>query len=175
VFVAINVSPQALLSEELRAAIPRSVAADLVIELTEHTPVLDYKALGRALGPIRDYGARLAIDDAGAGFASLRHILELAPQFIKLDVSIIQRIEHDRAALALAIALTSFAGAIGATIIAEGIETQSQLVAVRALGVPFGQGYHLARPGPIEQLATMSGLRRLDAGRPQAGAGVSRL
>ena len=156
VFMAVNLSPEALMSPELVGVIPKGFADQLVIELTEHTPVLDYQALGLAFAPLRASGAALAIDDAGAGFASLRHILELAPQFIKLDISITQKIEHERVALALAVALTSFAGAIEARIIAEGIETASQLEALRSLGIRLGQGYHLAMPGPIEQLAELA-------------------
>ena len=156
VFMAVNLSPEALMSPELVGVIPEGFADQLVIELTEHTPVLDYQALGLAFAPLRASGAALAIDDAGAGFASLRHILELGPQFIKLDISITQKIEHERVALALAVALTSFAGAIEARIIAEGIETASQLEALRSLGIRLGQGYHLAMPGPIEQLAELA-------------------
>jgi EAL domain-containing protein (putative c-di-GMP-specific phosphodiesterase class I)/ActR/RegA family two-component response regulator len=155
VFMAVNLSPEALMSREIHGVVPRGFADRLVIELTEHTPVLDYEALGLAFSPLRAAGAALAIDDAGAGFASLRHILELAPRFIKLDVSITQRIEHDRAALALAVALTSFAGAIDAMIIAEGIESDSHLAALRSLGIRLGQGFHLGRPGPIESLAEL--------------------
>jgi len=156
VFMAVNLSPEALMSPELVGVIPEGFADQLVIELTEHTPVLDYQALGLAFAPLRASGAALAIDDAGAGFASLRHILELAPQFIKLDISITQKIEHERVALALAVALTSFAGAIEARIIAEGIETASQLEALRSLGIRLGQGYRLAMPGPIDQLAELA-------------------
>jgi EAL domain-containing protein (putative c-di-GMP-specific phosphodiesterase class I)/AmiR/NasT family two-component response regulator len=153
IFMAVNLSTEALMSPEVRGVIPEGFADRLVIELTEHTPVLDYEALGLAFAPLRASGTTLAIDDAGAGYASLRHLLELAPQFIKLDISITQKIEHDRAAFALAVALTSFARAIDARIIAEGIETESQLSAVRSLGVELGQGYHLGKPGPIELLA----------------------
>jgi EAL domain-containing protein (putative c-di-GMP-specific phosphodiesterase class I)/DNA-binding NarL/FixJ family response regulator len=156
VFMAVNLSPEALVSPEVLGLIPEGFANRLVVELTEHSPVLDYEALGLAFAPLRASGATLAIDDAGAGYASLRHLLELAPQYIKLDISITQKIEHDRAAFALAVALTSFAGAIDAKIIAEGIETESQLSAVRSMGVELGQGYHLGKPGPIGQLAPLS-------------------
>jgi EAL domain-containing protein (putative c-di-GMP-specific phosphodiesterase class I)/DNA-binding NarL/FixJ family response regulator len=154
-FLAVNLSPMAVMSRQLLDAVPKSVADQLVVELTEHTPVIDYAELSLALAPLRALGAALAIDDAGAGFASLRHILELAPQFIKLDISITQKIEHDRAALAMAVALTSFAGAIDAKIVAEGIETENELSAVRSLGIQLGQGYHLGRPGPIERVAEL--------------------
>jgi EAL domain-containing protein (putative c-di-GMP-specific phosphodiesterase class I)/ActR/RegA family two-component response regulator len=168
VFMTVNLSPGALMSREVLRAIPRGFADRLVIELTEHAPVSDYQALALSFAPLRASGAALAIDDAGAGFASLRHILELAPQFIKLDISITHKIEHDRAALALAVALTSFAGAIDAMIIAEGIESDSHLAALRSLGIRLGQGYHLAMPGPIEQLV---GLAHGDSAMVEAQAG----
>ena len=151
-FMAVNLSAEALVSPELAGVIPDAFADHLVVELTEHTPVPDYAALGLAFSPLRASGASLAVDDAGSGYASLRHLLELAPQFIKLDISITQRIEHDRAAFAMAVALTSFAGAIDARIVAEGIETQAQLDALRSMGIQLGQGYLLGRPGPMDQL-----------------------
>ncbi|MEA2646236.1 MAG: hypothetical protein QOE92_1319 [Chloroflexota bacterium] len=154
-FMTVNLSPEAVLLGEVNSLIPTDFADRLVIELTEHAPVPDYQALNDAFSPLRAAGATLAIDDAGAGFASLRHILELAPQYIKLDISITNKIEHDRAAMALAIALTSFAGAIGAKIIAEGIETEAQAAALRALGCEYGQGYYFGRPMPAAEIEAL--------------------
>jgi EAL domain-containing protein (putative c-di-GMP-specific phosphodiesterase class I)/ActR/RegA family two-component response regulator len=167
VFMAVNLSPEALVSPDVQGVIPNDFADRLVVELTEHSPVLDYPALAVAFSPLRAAGASLAIDDAGAGFASLRHLLELAPQYIKLDISITQKLEHDRTAYALAVALTSFAAAIDAMIIAEGIETESQYNALRALGVRLGQGYYLAKPGSLAEalLLTQPGY----AGEPPPG------
>jgi len=104
---------------------------------------------------LRDRGIRLAIDDAGAGFSSLRHIVRLSPDFIKLDITLTRDIDADPARRALATALISFASEIGATIIAEGIETRSEFETLRALGVAFGQGFYLARPAalPVEGLS----------------------
>ena len=121
----------------------------IVIEITEHAPVADYDELNAALGRLRRIGARLAIDDAGAGFASLRHILSLDPDIIKLDRSLIEGIATDRAQEALAAGLISFAEKSGATIVAEGIEIGEELDALRGLGVAYGQGFLLARPGPL--------------------------
>ena len=92
---------------------------------------------------------RLAVDDAGAGFASLRHILRLAPDFIKLDRTLIDGIERDRSRQALAAGLISFADKIEATIIAEGIERSAEVDALTALGVDYGQGFFIARPAPL--------------------------
>jgi len=153
-FLAVNLSPVALMSPALAPLIPSDFASRLVVELTEHTPVVDYPALAQAFAPLRAMDVGLAVDDAGAGFASLRHILELGPEFIKLDISITQKIETDAAARALAVALTSFAGAIDVRIVAEGIETESHVVALKALGIKLGQGYHLGRPAPIAWMAS---------------------
>lgn len=90
-----------------------------------------------------------AVDDAGSGYASLRHILRLKPDIIKLDIDLTRAIDLDPARRALAAALVTFADKIGAIIVAEGIETASELDTLRELGVTYGQGYHLARPGPL--------------------------
>jgi EAL domain-containing protein (putative c-di-GMP-specific phosphodiesterase class I) len=143
------VSPTTITSEEFQAVMGDSAGESVVIELTEHAPVDDYAAIGASLARLRDRGVRLAIDDAGAGFASLRHILRLAPDMIKLDVTLTGGIEADPVRNALASSLVLFAGKIGATITAEGIESQHDLDALRSLGVGFGQGFYLARPSDL--------------------------
>jgi EAL domain-containing protein (putative c-di-GMP-specific phosphodiesterase class I) len=120
-----------------------------VAEVTEHARISDYGKLDRALAPLRRRGMRLAVDDAGAGFASLRHILRLNPDFIKLDRTLIDQIDRDRSKQALAAGLISFADKSGATIIAEGIERAAEVKTLVDLGVSYGQGYYLARPGPL--------------------------
>ena len=102
-----------------------------------------------ALAPLRERGARLAIDDVGAGFANLRHILRLAPDIVKLDLSLTQEIAHDPAREALAGSLVGFADGVGAAIAAEGISSDEDLAVLRALGVDYGQGFYLARPAPL--------------------------
>ena len=124
-------------------------AGRLVVEITEHAPVDDYDQLKKALDPLRERGLRLAVDDAGAGFASLRHILNLAPDIIKLDRTLIDRIDEDCSRQALAAGLISFADKIDAAIVAEGIEREEEVHALDELGVGFGQGYFFARPGPL--------------------------
>jgi EAL domain-containing protein (putative c-di-GMP-specific phosphodiesterase class I)/CheY-like chemotaxis protein len=149
-FLSVNVSPTTLRTAAFRKAIANAEAGRIVVEVTEHVPVEDYDALNDALGRVRALGVRLAIDDAGAGFASLRHILRLDPDYVKLDRSLIDDIERDRSHQALAAGLISFGKKIGAGIIAEGIEREPQLRALRELGVTCGQGYLLGRPGPLE-------------------------
>lgn len=95
-FLGVNVFPGALMRPELRSLIPPKLGSRLVLELTEHTPVEDYAAVQRVLEPLRDIGVRLAVDDTGAGYASLRHILALEPDVTKLDLSLVRDIDHDR-------------------------------------------------------------------------------
>jgi EAL domain-containing protein (putative c-di-GMP-specific phosphodiesterase class I)/AmiR/NasT family two-component response regulator len=149
-FLAVNVSPSLLVSPALRRAIDGLPAGRLVLETTEHAAIDEYEAVEAALAAFRAAGGRLAVDDAGAGFASFRHILQLAPDFIKLDASLTRDIDLDRGRRSLAGALISFAAEIGATIIAEGIETEAELAALSLLGARFGQGYRLARPAAVE-------------------------
>jgi EAL domain-containing protein (putative c-di-GMP-specific phosphodiesterase class I) len=148
-YLSINMSPETALSPQFGELLGRSHPERLVIEVTEHARVDDYDELGEALRGLRSRGVRLAIDDAGAGFASLRHILKLEPDLIKLDMSLTRHIDADRAKHALAAGLISFANEIGAAIVAEGIETEGELEALRGLGVVFGQGFFLATPGPM--------------------------
>jgi EAL domain-containing protein (putative c-di-GMP-specific phosphodiesterase class I)/CheY-like chemotaxis protein len=148
-YLAVNVSPGTAISPRLVELAEGSAAGRIVLEITEHARVADYEALNETLQPLRRQGLRLAVDDAGAGFASLRHILRLGPDLIKLDRSITAGIGTESASRALASALTSFAAEIGASMTAEGIETESELEALRAMGVPQGQGYLLGRPAPL--------------------------
>ena len=150
-FVALNVSPATLVGGHL-ADLPledvlRS-GSSVVVELTEHVPVSDYDALAASFAPLREAGARLALDDTGAGFAGLRHLLHLHPDIIKLDISLVTGIEADPARRALAAALLSFAGDIGAQVVAEGVETAAQAEVLAALGVRWAQGFLYGRPAP---------------------------
>ena len=149
VFLAVNVSPATLCTPAFLRLIAGSDGARLVVEITEHARIDDYDALSEALDALREFGVRIAIDDAGAGFASLRHILRLEPEFIKLDRTLIDGIERDRSRQALAAGLISFAEKIDATIVAEGIERPAEVEKLSELGVRYGQGYFFARPAPL--------------------------
>jgi EAL domain-containing protein (putative c-di-GMP-specific phosphodiesterase class I) len=153
-FLSVNLSPDALVSKDLDFGIKSHDAGQLVIELTEHARVSDYAALNRRLAELRATGLRVAVDDAGAGFASLQHILQLSPEFIKLDISLTRHIDQDSPRRALASALITFATHISATIIAEGVETKGELLALRELGVTCAQGFYLARPAPFGSART---------------------
>jgi EAL domain-containing protein (putative c-di-GMP-specific phosphodiesterase class I)/CheY-like chemotaxis protein len=145
-FLSINLSPETATVPSLPGLLERMPVDRLVVEITEQAPIEDYEPLKEAMGPLRRRGLRLAIDDAGAGFASLRHIVRLEPDFIKLDIALTRDIESDRSQRAMAAALIAFGAETGAAIIAEGIETRAQLDTLRGLGIELGQGYYLAPP-----------------------------
>lgn len=145
-FLSVNASPACVSSPAFASAIAPAAPERLVVEITERSPVESYAPLLDALQEFRLAGGRLAIDDAGAGYASLQHVLRLRPDLIKLDRSLTSGIDHDPAHQALATALVGFAAETGAQVVAEGIESSSQMVALRSLRVPLGQGYFLGRP-----------------------------
>lgn len=146
--LGINVGPLAVTTPALVDLLQTVNCRRVVLELTEHVAVTDYDALVASVGAIRRTGARLAIDDTGAGVSSLAHVLKLEPDFIKLDRSLIEGIHDDPARQALTRALVSFAQDTGTHLVAEGVEQQSELDVLRRIGVPFAQGFHLGRPTP---------------------------
>lgn len=118
----------------------------IVIELTEHVPVEDYSVLNAALAPLRERGAQVAVDDTGAGFASLRHILDLAPDVIKIDIGITRGVDSDPSRAAIVTMLVSFAERMGVRVVAEGVETEAERDTMLELGAVYGQGYLFGRP-----------------------------
>lgn len=149
VYLSLNVSPETAIVPALEDLIRRSDGERIVLELTEHVRVAEYEPLLGALDRLRHYGTRIAVDDTGAGYAGLQHLLRLRPDIIKLDTDLTRDIDVDPARRALGAALVTFAHHLDAGIVAEGIETSLELSAVRSLGIRWGQGYHLARPGPL--------------------------
>lgn len=154
-FTSVNVSAAFVGSAGL-AEVARGWAAPLVLEITEHERVEDYPALRRAVDRLGDH-VRLSVDDTGAGYASLQHILALEPEFVKLDRSWIAGIDTDPARQALVAGLASFAARTGCRLVAEGIETRAELATVTDLAVELGQGYLLGRPAPAPELHTRGG------------------
>lgn len=147
-YMSVNVSPESAVSGQLLPLLAESGLSNLVLEVTEHSGVDDYAALEAALAEMRPY-ARIAIDDFGAGYSSLRHILALQPDILKLDMSLVRDIDTDPAKRALAGAMVGFAGRVNARIVAEGIETVAERDVLRDLGVNYGQGYLFSRPMPL--------------------------
>ena len=146
--VALNLSPEACLDPRMPGLLEEaSITLDrIVLELTERLPVVDYGPLLATVMPLRKRGLRLAVDDAGSGFSSMRHILQLRPDIIKLDRTLITGINTNPGQRALGSAMVKFAQEISATIIAEGIEHDAELITARELGIHAGQGYLLGRP-----------------------------
>ncbi len=144
-YLALNVSPVTILDPRL-AGLLAPVAGRIVLELTEHTPVTDYADLRAALAPLRALGLRLAIDDMGAGFANFRHVLELSPDIIKIDNAFIHDLPNMHSNQVLVVSLVSLARGLGATLVAEGIETDAERALLMSLSVENGQGYLLGRP-----------------------------
>jgi EAL domain-containing protein (putative c-di-GMP-specific phosphodiesterase class I) len=156
VFMAVNASPVTAERPDLLALLVGCAVDHVVLEVTEHARVEDYPRFRVAIARVRELGASLAVDDAGAGFASLRHILELDAELIKLDGSLTRSLEEDPRRRSLASALIEFGRESGASVLAEHIESELQLAELRRLGVKYGQGYHLGRPHPVPALAGAS-------------------
>ncbi len=144
--LSINVSPATILTRALSDVLASAPLHRLILEITEHDTVSQYSALNKALAPLRQRGLRVAVDDMGAGYSSLRHILQIRPDLIKLDISLSQGIDRDPARRALTSALISFCREIGSELVAEGVETEEQLQMLRSLGVNLVQGFLLGRP-----------------------------
>lgn len=141
----VNVSPATLedpRTEELCAPLEER----LVVELTEHAEVADYTDLRPAVRRWTSRGVRVAVDDAGAGYASLRHVLELAPHYLKLDRTLVGGLDEHAPRRALVAALVGFADEVKTTIVAEGVERWSEAEALRESGVHLAQGFAFGRP-----------------------------
>lgn len=151
-FVSLNVSPQTVISGEIFGYLDAVAPERLVLEITEHAHVEDYAALRDRLAPLRRMGMRIAVDDAGAGYASMRHVLAISPDIIKLDMTLTRSIDSDSPRRALAAALIAFARETQSDVVAEGVETFAELEALRALTVRHAQGYYLSRPLPLANL-----------------------
>jgi EAL domain-containing protein (putative c-di-GMP-specific phosphodiesterase class I) len=148
-FLAVNVGPDVIDHPEVRRVL--SAHRDLggvVVELTEHARIDSYVSLEPALNRLRSAGAMIAIDDAGAGYAGLQHLIGLRPHIIKLDRTLVSGVDRDETKRALVEMIGTFASHIDAWVLAEGIEHLGELDAVISLGVPLAQGFLLARPAP---------------------------
>jgi len=151
-YVSMNLSPATVLQPAAGELLGRMPLDRVVLELSEHAPVEDYTQLKDVLRPHRERGLRLAIDDVGAGFSSLRHIVLTTPEVIKLDRSLVDGVSHDQVLRTLVRSLVDFGHGCGAEVVAEGIETAADAETLVELGVDYGQGWHYGRPGAPEHL-----------------------
>jgi EAL domain-containing protein (putative c-di-GMP-specific phosphodiesterase class I) len=148
VALSLNVSADALQHDPALRDLLAEKGRTIIVELTEHERIDDYEAVRAALASLGP-SVRLAIDDAGSGFASLRHIFALKPSYVKLDIEWVRHIDEDPIRRALVSGLVHFAAETGCELIAEGVETEAELEALRDLGVRLGQGYLLGRPAAL--------------------------
>ena len=146
VALTVNLGPGPILAVRLAELLVDVDLERVVLEVTEHEKVLDYDRLHRELEPYRRAGLRIAVDDAGAGFASLRHVLAIAPDIVKIDMALVRGIDADPVRQALVRALAALSDTAGSILLAEGVETQQELDMLAGLGVRLAQGYLLARP-----------------------------
>lgn len=148
-WLALNVTAELILDGDRLAAILRRRTRPVVLEITEHDAVEDYQAVRAAvaaLGP----DVRIAVDDAGAGVANFTHIVQLRPDWVKIDASLVRGVNSDLTRQALIVGLHHFARATNGWVIAEGVETEEERLALVTLGLNFAQGYHFGRPAPAE-------------------------
>lgn len=145
--LAVNVSPSALSTDAVRSVLPADLS-DLIIELTEHEVYVGDSLLANSLADLRERGARIAIDDAGAGYAGLKQVMWVRPDIVKLDLELTRAIHSDPVRMALVESLVRFARRVGATVCAEGIENHDDIEVLANLDVPWGQGYAIGRPAP---------------------------
>lgn len=145
-YLSVNLSGKALLDPMILGFLARQPLERLVVEVTEHDVIESYRAISEALAPLREQGLRLAVDDFGAGYASFRHVLKLAPDIIKLDMSLVREIDSRPNRRAVVRAMHAFAEDAAVRLIAEGIETPLELETLRQCGVRYGQGFLLHKP-----------------------------
>jgi EAL domain-containing protein (putative c-di-GMP-specific phosphodiesterase class I) len=167
-YLAINASPELITSGALEQILGDAPQGRIVVEITEHEAVEDYVALRSAIAPLKDI-ARIAIDDVGAGYAGLRHILDLGPDILKLDMSLTRDVDRDPARRALIRAMVDFAAGIGCSLIAEGIERAGELEVLQGLGVACGQGWLFSRAlPPVAAQQYLLGVAKNDERSPRA-------
>ncbi len=170
----LNVSPECLLQRDAKHGETLDYIHELginpervIIELTEYQPTHDYSLLREAVLHYRNMGFEIAIDDLGEGFSSLRLWSELKPEYVKIDMHFIQGIDLDPVKMQFVRSIQSIAEQCGTHVVAEGIETQAELIAIRDLGVSCGQGYHIARPDASPAKAISANVAKLLSG-PQS-------
>lgn len=175
-FVSVNASPRLLSDPLLTRATTDFPAERMVIEITEEEAVSDYAVIRDALAPYRAAGVRIAIDDVGAGYASLRHLTELEPDFIKLDALLVSHLDSDQAGRAMVRALSTFAAEIDAILIAEGVEHPEDLAVLASSPLPIlVQGFAIARPGaPWPDILPLARQAWDSTGSPRGAAAAGR-
>lgn len=152
IYVGCNLSGATFLEPDFQDFLKQQNLDQVVLEITEHDIIADYTELANSLSDFRNFGLKLAVDDFGAGYASFRHIVELNPDSIKLDMSLVRNIDRCPAIQSAVRALVGFAEDRGSNLLAEGVETRAELDMLKSLGIQRAQGYFFHKPMPQEQL-----------------------
>jgi diguanylate cyclase (GGDEF)-like protein len=156
VSIAVNLSPRQLMQQDLPAVVGAGLlesgvdANRLVLELTESILVEDSDRVGVTLGELKQLGVRLALDDFGTGYSALGYLKRFPFDIVKIDRSFVRGLGEDAGDSAIVGAVLGMASALGMEVVAEGIETETQLACLTELGAQYGQGFYFARPGPVE-------------------------
>lgn len=176
VALSVNASPAILGDQRLLALITSAGSRPMIVEVTEHAVVEDYEGLLEHVAVLREHGVRIAVDDAGAGISSLRHIVQLAPDIIKLDTSLTQNVASSPLRRALAVSIVEFAERTGARLLVEGIETIEDLLVWTQLGAHAVQGYLVGSPSDLPVAPRMGDSLRGGSGglHPRPGRDTSR-
>ncbi len=160
IYLSFNASPETLQLEAFSEAVSRAPGDRIVVEVTEHAAVEEYEPLIEAIERLRGRGIRLAVDDVGAGYSGLNHIVRVAPSILKLDMELTRDVDQDPVKQALAAASVVFGSRVGLDIVSEGIETAREAETLRELGIRYGQGFLFARPGPLPLKLSDDAFRR---------------
>jgi EAL domain-containing protein (putative c-di-GMP-specific phosphodiesterase class I) len=152
IYVGCNLSGATFLTPEFQEFLKQQELNHLVLEITEHDAIADYSELATSLSDFRNQGLQLAIDDFGAGYAGFKHIVELSPDIIKLDMSLVRNIDRNPTMQSVVRALVRFAEDEGLNLLAEGVENRAELNMLQSLGIRRAQGYFFHKPMPIAPL-----------------------
>lgn len=160
-YISVNVSAETLLNPALLELVERlgpGAGPRVIIELTEHTPVVEYDDVIAVLAMLRARGVRLAIDDLGTGYGSLTHVVRLSADLVKIDRSLISGIADDTTLRSLVAAMVAFTATMRISLLAEGVETEDEATCLRGLGVGLAQGWFFGRPGALPAVPGVPGV-----------------
>jgi EAL domain-containing protein (putative c-di-GMP-specific phosphodiesterase class I) len=179
--ISVNVTAADVRDPDFPAFVQAKLAAHdvdphmLMLEITEQDLVLDRQQGAGSLDQLRETGIRVSIDDYGTGYSSLSYLCDLPLDELKLDREFVQRmLQHERAAIVVRSSV-HLAKSLGLTIVAEGVETQEEWVALRDAGCDLAQGYLLGRPMPVEQFDAWLAARRAPVPDPRAEGSGARI
>ena len=175
----LNILPTCIQDPDFQAAHVRETLADLglsprnlVLEISERQAISNFPIFREAIDHFSGLGFRIALDDTGSGFSSLEAALELQPDFLKIDMSLVRSIEDSPEKQEVLRGLQSLSTRMGSHVIAEGIETPEELAAIAALGIEFGQGFYLGRgaAAPTADVDAGAGQPAVDCARERSRA-----